>query len=509
MNKLFRFVFFGSIAFIIALSAFFMLSNKAKAANTGEFVRFRIDTELNVLNAKGATVEWSCNGTASGSITDNTASESAADLGVVADGIIDVASASKEMTDPGCTVLGSQWDGSKTISAKVSIDGWVTRRWTATLVASASVPFTTGASQDYNLVVYPVNQELDSALTLSGTSSTASASYGTSASIASSSYSNALGSVYKKYIAAIADATLTAGNDGYQNRTKAITWSGVYGTASKSVAFDGGTDAGNALHGSTLPFAYKFYVSPYTSAIITGGAITAGSNRSCSESGATAYYYCAVPLGDTETTATFTKSGYTSTNYTYALRTTGGSSQVTGTIYPALAGTGGTDYSGGYVWSAPSSTPTPTPTPVNSVAPTPTLTPVPTPTPHYTPVNQPQGSVILYRKAGNSKVYVQNSNGVVTWVPTLESFNAAGYKWSDVKVISSTEFAGLNTQSVLKTRNGVTWVNIRDKGSLAGKVIGKFTPSNQYTKQGYSNGWYKIDLNGKIGWVSAGYVSEN
>jgi hypothetical protein len=47
----------------------------------------------------------------------------------------------------------------------------------------------------------------------------------------------------------------------------------------------------------------------------------------------------------------------------------------------------------------------------------------------------------LYRKAGDPKVYVQGSDGTLTWVKTIEEFNTAGYKWADVKMISGAEFA--------------------------------------------------------------------
>ena len=129
------------VVFIVIFSALLLLPHKVSAADAGEYVYFRIDTELNVLNAKGVTVEWSCNGTASGSIIETAggiASESAAGIGQAIDGIVNVASASKEMTDSTCAFGASQ-----TIRAKVSLDGWITRKWNASLPASASAAPTT------------------------------------------------------------------------------------------------------------------------------------------------------------------------------------------------------------------------------------------------------------------------------------------------------------------------------------------------------------------------------
>src|SRR3989338_600055 len=115
-----RFFIFAAIF----ISAFLLLSDRARAADAGEFVHFRIETELNVLIAdKGTlTIRWYCTGATSfGEINDGTASESTN----LADGIVKVASASKEMTDSSCT-----FGVTDTLRASASIDGWVAREWT-------------------------------------------------------------------------------------------------------------------------------------------------------------------------------------------------------------------------------------------------------------------------------------------------------------------------------------------------------------------------------------------
>ena len=103
----------------LLFAVFFVFSGNAYAADAGEFVWFRIDSELNTLIAdKGTlTIRWYCTGaTTFGQVNDGTASESTKS----ADGIIKVASASKEMTDASCTIGASE-----TLRASASIDGWV------------------------------------------------------------------------------------------------------------------------------------------------------------------------------------------------------------------------------------------------------------------------------------------------------------------------------------------------------------------------------------------------
>ena len=286
------------------------------AANPGEFVFFRIDTELDVLNDKGITVEWSCNGTASGSISE-TAGGIASESTQLIDGIVKVASASKEMTDATCI-----FNTSDTIRAKVSLGGWATRKWTVALPASTSSPFSTLASMDYTILVNGVTDELGNTLTLNGT--TASATY--SGTVASQSYSGG-----KRYIAgSTSGGTVTGGANGYVNRvSSALT---ISSTASQSVDF--GTSDNSNLNESGLSFAYKFTVA-------TGATVTAGNSFSISCTESSGAYYCAVPLSHTAVTAKAVKTGCADVATTYSLRTSGSTAQQLGsmTICPAGGGT--------------------------------------------------------------------------------------------------------------------------------------------------------------------------
>lgn len=62
----------------------------------------------------------------------------------------------------------------------------------------------------------------------------------------------------------------------------------------------------------------------------------------------------------------------------------------------------------------------------------------------------------------------------------------------------------------VKVMNTVPWLNVRDSGSLSGKVIAQVLPGEEYefsTKN--SGGWYNIKKGGVVwGWVSGQYVTE-
>lgn len=416
-----------SFLLIAAFAVFLFGASNAYAADAGEFVFFRIDSEINVLIAdKGTlTVRWYCtDGTSFGQVNDGTASESTN----AADGIIKVASASKEMTDGGC-VFGT----SDTIRASVSINGWAEREWIdVTLPASGSNPFTTTASIDYTIVINGVTDELDNALTLNGT--TASATY--SGTVASQSYSNYLplgAGTWKKYIAGSTSAgTVTGGADGYVNRTSsALT---ISSTATQSVDF--GTSDDSSLDESGLSFGHKIRVfesgGSFASNKITHGVVTAGDTGSITCAVGTGSNggnrYCAVPLAHTSTTATFAETGdYNSATVTYTDRSTGSNAQNTADLTPGSKPRGSGCASCDPIPTptpSPSSTPTPTPTPMPSATPTSTPTPEPTPTPSITIptpasrgfvslaiLNLNEGDVISATGSDDPDVYIANEHG--------------------------------------------------------------------------------------------------
>ncbi len=541
-----------SIVFVVILSAFLLLPRVAEAAVSFEAIRFRIDTELDVINAKGVTVRWTCaGGSGYGEITDGgaVASDSSAD------GLITVASASAEnsATHAGCNATES-------ITATVSLDGWVRRVWTDTITASTSNgitdPFTTRASMDYTITINGVDDELGTGLQLDG--STASASY--SVAPASQSYSSYSGT-YKKYIAATADGTVTAEKDGYV-KTTSSTITGFSATASRTVDFGTGDDSSYNEVG--LPFAVKVTVGGTTR---FGGAVNGGTGRtvtagddsaiSCTDGGSGNNYYCPVLLaqstGLTATSDEFSGLGLTLT-CTYTDRDTEDDGQTSCTINATESPGAGSGGGSTYTYET-----TPTPTPEV----TPEVTPTPTPVPGLSPTPTPV-TAVLYRKTNDPKVYVQGSDGTLTWVKTIEEFNAAGYKWSDVKIISGSEFAQMKisegtpvaaalfrkandpkvyvqgsdgTLTWVKTIEafntaGYSWANVkvisgeefgkmrvggnvrivkgiaflrvRSGPSTANSIVGQVLPGQELKFTEVKNGWYHINS----GWVSGAYAKE-
>jgi hypothetical protein len=504
MNKHVRFFFVGSIFVSVFFLALIVSPNNAKAANgpsgTGfEYLYFRIDTELDVLNSKGVTVTWTCDGgTTGGTVTDGTASESTNAL----DGIIKIASSSLE------TVM---CDSTDTISGSVTLNGWVTRTFQSTITASTSNgevnPFTVRASQDYLFVVNSANDELGNVFNMASTSNAtntfASASYvPTSGTVASSSYH-----ANKWYVAPTGNGTLYGGKDGYVNQSQAVTWSD-FTTTSKSADFNGTTNSGVDYDDAALLFGHKFQVWQYGGSFATTpiayGDIVAGDSygTACTIGTSTnaGYWYCPVPLANTETSAQYSGGTLRTITATYTDRSTGSGGQTFTVINPVSNVSGAADTP----TPTPTPTPTSTPTPTVSPNPTPTPSPTPTPTPTVTPTPTP-GTVKLFRKVSDPKVYVQASDGTLTWVKTLEEFNSAGYKWSDVKVISGSEFAKLGAKSTLGVKKGVT-LNIRKSASTKSAIIGKMKLNDTYEKTGQSGVWFKINFKGQDGWVHSSYT---
>jgi len=155
----------------------------------------------------------------------------------------------------------------------------------------------------------------------------------------------------------------------------------------------------------------------------------------------------------------------------------------------------------GNAFVLPGATPTPVPTPTIS----PTVAPTPTPSPVSTPEAFP-APVKLYRKVSDPKVYVLASDGTLTWVKTLEEFISAGYKWADVAVISGSEFARLGGKDMLGVKGGVV-LNVRKSASISANIVGKMRLSDSYEKIGESGIWFKIDFNGRDGWVHSNYTT--
>ena len=218
-------------------------------------------------------------------------------------------------------------------------------------------------------------------------------------------------------------------------------------------------------------------------------------------------YYCAVPIAHTGVLASAASIpvGGLSENITctYTDRTTPGAVQSTCTISANEPASGGGNGGGGGGTYVAVSTPTPTPTPGATPTPTPSLSPTVTVTPSPSPIVVAVAQ--LYRKVSDPKVYVLGSDGKLTWIKTLAEFNAGGYRWSDVKVISGAEFAKLGVKSYLGVKKGVI-LNIRKSASATSAILGKMKLNDIYEKTGQSGVWLMINFNGQNGWVHSAYT---
>ncbi len=220
-----------------------------------------------------------------------------------------------------------------------------------------------------------------------------------------------------------------------------------------------------------------------------------------------------------------------------------GASQTTVNVNPAFSScssgsSGGTTgssggYSGGST-SPASSTPTLTPKPTSSPTITPSVSATPVPSPSSTPVTTSPllGANLakLYRKSGDSKVYVVQANGLLKLIKSLEDFNSAGYKWTNVKVLPAKSFSKLKIDVSLnapvlatpapvstpvpisnhvRIKSGVKWVNIRNSNSAKGKIVGRALTGQEFEFTDFKGGWYKIKKDGKdLGWILGDYASK-
>ncbi|MFA6096167.1 MAG: Ig-like domain-containing protein [Candidatus Paceibacterota bacterium] len=122
------------------------------------------------------------------------------------------------------------------------------------------------------------------------------------------------------------------------------------------------------------------------------------------------------------------------------------------------------------------------------------------------------GSVTLLRAEGDNKVYVIHNN-TRKHVKSAAEFNAAGYKWSDVKVVSVAELGTYAEGTPVEESTRVatitaTTLRIRSVNSTTGKVLGFVKKNENYSVLEENNGWYKITTpSGKTGWILGSYTS--
>jgi len=159
---------------------------------------------------------------------------------------------------------------------------------------------------------------------------------------------------------------------------------------------------------------------------------------------------------------------------------------------------------------ASSPTPTPTPTPTSTLTPTPTPTPTATPTPTVTPTPTPPvtSNIILYKAAGDPRVYVIK-DGKKQWIQTEADFNAAGYSWSNVQTVDQSQLATYSDTGTVTVIINASTLRVRQSNSATSKVLGAVKKNEVFTVLAESNGWYKITTSkGVTGWISGAYATK-
>lgn len=141
--------------------------------------------------------------------------------------------------------------------------------------------------------------------------------------------------------------------------------------------------------------------------------------------------------------------------------------------------------------------------------------PVPTPTPTPAPTVAPSASAsypdgTLLKSSDAPEVYVIR-NGNKVWIKSAEEFNAAGYKWDNILLISKEKIDSYNTGSTISGKTIVivpVWLRVRSSNSTKSAELGRVNKNENYSVLEENNGWYKIQTGkGIIGWVSGAYAT--
>lgn len=119
------------------------------------------------------------------------------------------------------------------------------------------------------------------------------------------------------------------------------------------------------------------------------------------------------------------------------------------------------------------------------------------------------GSVKLIRVAGDPRVYVLHNN-IKKHIKTAEEFSAAGYKWENIVSVSQTEadsYADDYSNGGKTITISSAWLRVRGSNTTKSAELGRVNNNENYSVLDEKNGWYKIaTAEGVTGWVSGAYV---
>lgn len=114
-------------------------------------------------------------------------------------------------------------------------------------------------------------------------------------------------------------------------------------------------------------------------------------------------------------------------------------------------------------------------------------------------------SKIGYIKAGSPIQYISATNG---WYK-IKYNGITGWVIGNYVTVGNTSSTGTNYNTNTTLKYTTATLNIRSNPSTSSSRIGSIAQGKQVTCLGSSNGWYKVNYNGIVGWVSGQYLSSN
>ena len=309
MRKIFWVAFCAITVFLVTSYS----PHRAEAA-VGDIV-ITVTNELGA-SVSGATFSYFCTGGSTTSVTDG----GAGDNDAAANGSITILAANAQAVGPSCGA------GESFSQDDVARDGYVTLSTTLTTYSAVAQNNGTAALL-FAYKITSITNELAAALT--GVTVTA----GDAQAIACTESG---GAWYCPVPVAHTALTIKAVKDGYVTNTSSSFGSDRTANANAQVT---GTVSG-------VLYGYKVTVRTRDNILLSGAAVAAGNSfgTTCTESGSTAVYYCAVPLADTALVIRATKTYFdTNTDTSFGTdRTVDTGAQVATTMnnvaYSALAG---------------------------------------------------------------------------------------------------------------------------------------------------------------------------
>ena len=114
-------------------------------------------------------------------------------------------------------------------------------------------------------------------------------------------------------------------------------------------------------------------------------------------------------------------------------------------------------------------------------------------------------SKVSYIKKNTVVTSTEQSNG---WYK-IKYNGISGWVIGNYVTVGNTSTTGTNYNTNTTLKYTTATLNIRSNPSTSSSKIGSIAQGRQVTCLGSSNGWYKVNYNGIVGWVSGQYLSSN